>query len=138
MSKLSTHSPAPLTLEATDSATTLASLKSTVKEFVAEREWQQFHSPKNIAMALAVEAAELMEIFQWVETSVSRDVDTMQKRNEVEEELCDVMCYCVAMANELEIDIASAFAAKMEKNRTKYPAEQFKGRFGKDDPNLQG
>ncbi len=133
MSSTPTHSPCPLSNEATDDSTTLACLKTTVQQFVAERDWQQFHSPKNISMALSVEAAELMEIFQWVEPSVSRDIDTMGKRQEVEEELCDVMCYCVAMANELDIDIASSFAAKMQKNRTKYPAEEYRGRFGKDD-----
>ena len=127
-------SPALLAGDATDAATTLETLKSTVKQFVAERDWQQFHSPKNISMALAVEAAELMEIFQWVEPAVSRDVDALDKRTPVEEELCDVICYCIAMANELNIDIASVFAAKMQKNRDKYPAEEYKGRYGKDDP----
>ncbi len=88
-------------------------------------------------MALSVEAAELMEIFQWVEPSVSRDVDAMEKRTEVEEELADIFCYTLAIANELNIDLAAAFESKMKKNREKYPAEKFRGFYGKDDPNLE-
>lgn len=121
---------------ATDAKTTIEDLKTTVAQFVAEREWNQFHAPKNISMALAVEAAELMEIFQWVDVEVSRDVDAMNKRREVEEEMCDILCYTLAMANELNVDLSKAFAAKMQKNREKYPAETYRGAFGDDDPNL--
>jgi NTP pyrophosphatase (non-canonical NTP hydrolase) len=117
-----------------DQTTTLEQLRQVVRQFVDERDWRQFHSPKNLSMALSVEASELMEIFQWVEPIVSRDVDAMNKRREVEEELSDVLCYALAIANELDIDLASAFQAKMQKNRTKYPAAEFRGRYGKDDP----
>ena len=118
-----------------DATTTLDQLKSTVQQFVTERDWKQFHSPKNLSMALAIEAAELMEIFQWLEPSLTRDIDQLGKRTEVEEELADVICYVIAIANELQIDITSAFASKMNKNRSKYPADSFKGFYGTDDPN---
>lgn len=118
-----------------DPATPIAELKAIVRDFVDQREWQQFHSPKNLSMALAVEAAELMEIFQWLEPEVSREVDRLEKRKAVEEELADIFCYTLAIANELDIDLASAFHAKMEKNRAKYPPESFKGFYGADDPN---
>ena len=131
MASFSSDSPA-LTRQSNDETTTVGCLKETVLQFVTERDWQQFHSPKNISMALSVEASELMEHFQWVETAESRDVDALGKREAVQEELCDVICYCIAMANELGIDIASAFAAKMEKNRSKYPAEEFQGRYSKE------
>ena len=120
-----------------DRATPLQEIKDVVRQFVTERDWSQFHSPKNLSMALSVEASELMEIFQWVETDISRDVDAMGQRKQVEEELADIFCYTLAIANELDIDLASAFQQKMIKNRQKYPAETFKGVYGKDDPKLK-
>ena len=83
-----------------DSKTTLAEIKSLVGEFVDQRDWQQFHSPKNISMALAVEAAELMEHFQWISMEDSRQVDS-QQLEAIGEEIADVFCYTIAMANSL-------------------------------------
>ena len=118
-----------------DQSTTLSELRKLVAEFVAQRDWNQFHSPKNLSMSLAIEAAELMEHFQWLTIDQSRAVakDTA-KLGEVADELADVLCYALALANELQIDVADAVRGKMIKNARKYPAEEYRGRFGKDDP----
>ena len=113
-----------------DSNTTVAELRKLVADFVAERDWSQFHSPKNVSMALAIEAAELMEHFQWLTTDASRELASEpEKLAEVGEELADVIGYSFALANELGLDISSAVRAKMVKNAQKYPAEKYRGRY---------
>jgi dCTP diphosphatase len=113
-----------------DSNTTVAELRKLVADFVAERDWSQFHSPKNVSMALAIEAAELMEHFQWLTTDASRELAAdPAKLGEVAEELADVIGYSFALANELGLDISSAVRAKMVKNAEKYPAEKYRGRY---------
>src|SRR5687768_1308766 len=113
-----------------DSATTLADLREIVRRFVEERDWRQFHSPKNLSMSLAIEAAELMEHFQWIDVAESRRVaDDPAKVAEVGEEIADVLCYLLALANELDIDLSTALRDKMVKNAQKYPAELSRGRF---------
>ncbi len=117
-----------------DATTTVAELRKLVADFVAERDWSQFHSPKNVSMALAIEAAELMEHFQWLTTDASRRlVDDPAKLAAIGEEIADVIGYLFALANELGIDLSSAIRAKMVKNAVKYPAEQFRGRYGPED-----
>jgi len=115
-----------------DDATTVGDLRETVRQFVEERDWKQFHSPKNLSMALSIEAAELMEHFQWISPEDSRELDDAAK-HDAAEELADVLCYALAMANEMDIDLASTLQAKMIKNRAKYPAEEFRGRYGVAD-----
>jgi dCTP diphosphatase len=118
-----------------DSETTVAQLRQLVEQFVRERDWHQFHTPKNLAMSLAIEAAELMEHFQWLTPDQSRAVAGQpEKLGEAADELADVFCYGLALANELGIDLAAAIEAKMQKNVRKYPAEEFRGRFGPEDP----
>jgi NTP pyrophosphatase (non-canonical NTP hydrolase) len=113
-----------------DSQTTIAELQELVRQFVAERDWQQFHAPKNLSMALAVEVAELMEHFQWRDVEQSRrpalEPVTLQA---ITDEMADVLCYVLAMANELEIDVGVALREKMKKNERKYPAGEFRGRY---------
>ena len=117
-----------------DAATTVEELRQLVRTFVEERDWRQFHAPKNIAMALAVEAAELMEHFQWIEAEASRDLsDNPEKLAAIGEELADVIGYGLALANELEIDVADAIRDKMIKNAQKYPADKYRGRYSVDD-----
>jgi NTP pyrophosphatase (non-canonical NTP hydrolase) len=126
--------PADLAPSSTDATTTVADLRKIMADFVAERDWSQFHSPKNVSMALAIEAAELMEHFQWLTTEASRQlVDQPDKLAAVGEELADVVGYAAALANELGIDLSSAIRAKMVKNRLKYPADQYRGRYGRED-----
>lgn len=117
-----------------DDQTTVADLRKLVADFVTARDWQQFHTPKNLAMALAIEAAELMEHFQWLDQSESKAVALdATKRDAAGEELADVICYALAMANELGLDVADAMRDKMRKNALKYPADEFRGRWGAGD-----
>lgn len=117
----------------TDEQTTVSELRQLMAQFVAERDWGQFHSPKNLAMSMAIEASELMEHFQWLTNEQSEEIDAAV-RHEVGEELADVVCYAMSLANSLDIDIASAVFQKMEKNRLKYPVDKFHGRYGDSDP----
>jgi dCTP diphosphatase len=117
-----------------DTTTTVAELRQIIADFVAERDWSQFHSPKNVSMALAIEAAELMEHFQWLTTEDSRSLAADPKKlADVGEELADVIGYSFALANELGIDVSSAIRAKMVKNAQKYPADKFRGRYERED-----
>jgi NTP pyrophosphatase (non-canonical NTP hydrolase) len=117
-----------------DDQETIGQLRRVVDEFVSQREWHQFHTPKNLSMALAIEAAELMEHFQWLESAESRAVaNDAAEREAVGEELADVMCYALALANELGIDVADALRKKMVKNAQKYPVGEFRGRWGAGD-----
>lgn len=95
-------------------------------QFARDRDWEQFHAPKNLAMALAVEAGELMELFQWLTEAQSRnlDADTEQR---AAEELADVYLYCLLMASRLNIDLQQAAQAKMSKNAARYPADKVRG-----------
>lgn len=115
-----------------DSNTPVQNLRDLMQQFVDERDWQQFHSPKNLAMSLSIEAAELMEHFQWLTNDQSQTIDA-EAKHAVGEELADVLCYAFSIANSLDIDIASAVHAKMAKNRLKYPVDQFHGRYGLGD-----
>jgi dCTP diphosphatase len=113
-----------------DATTTLAALKEAVRQFAAEREWEPFHSPKNLAMGLAVEAAELMEHFLWVDCGASREVVREHARlGEVADELADVACHLLNMSNALGIDLSEAIRAKIAKNALKYQVEKCRGRF---------
>src|SRR3990172_5234160 len=121
-------------MSGSDASTTVAELRMLIADFVAERDWSQFHSPKNVSMALAIEAAELMEHFQWLTTEASRRLaDDPKKLAEVGEELADVIGYSLALANELGLDVSGAIRAKMVKNAQKYPADEYRGRFGPED-----
>ena len=112
-----------------DHETTVGQLRDVVRDFVNERDWRQFHSPKNLSMSLAIEAAELMEHFQWLTIEQSRDVsDDEQAKAAAGEEVADVLCYTLALANELGLDLSQTLRAKMRKNRVKYPADEFRGR----------
>ncbi len=115
-----------------DNTTTLQDLKDRVGDFARERDWLQFHSPKNLSMALAAEAAELMEHFLWVEPGKSLERATDEaRRAKIEEELADVVIYAIEFANVTGIDLAEAVAKKMVQNARKYPVEKARGRAEK-------
>ncbi len=121
--------PEGTTLFSNDETTTVATLRKLMQTFVDERDWQQFHSPKNLSMSLAIEAAELMEHFQWLAPDESRQAKKDDGRlHAIGEELADVLCYALSLANSLDIDIATAVQKKMIKNSFKYPPEKFKGK----------
>ena len=110
--------------------TTVDNLKVFVKDFVDERDWSQFHNPKNISMALAIEASELMDIFKWDSNDESEKKMSVDiSRQDAIDELADVIIYSIAFANKNGIDISDAILQKMKKNEEKYPSEKFKGHF---------
>lgn len=113
-----------------DDTTTVAELKKLMADFVEERKWEPFHDPKNLSASIAIEAAELMEHFQWLRTdqleNVKVDREAMQ---DIQEELADVTAYVLSFAETMGIDLSSALEAKMKKNAVKYPAKKFEGRF---------
>jgi len=117
-----------------DSTTTLADLRELVRQFVAERDWEQFHAPKNLSMSLAIEAAELMEHFQWIDMAEScRAGDDPTKLAAIREEIADVLCYALALANSLQLDLSDAVRDKMVKNAAKYPADRSRGKYDAPD-----
>ena len=104
--------------------------KDLVRRFAAEREWQPFHSPKNLCMGLAVETAELMEHFLWIDNDASRDImrDSAQLE-QVADELADVAGVVFALCNALDLDLSEIVRRKMAKNVLKYPVEKVRGRY---------
>jgi NTP pyrophosphatase (non-canonical NTP hydrolase) len=108
----------------------IPALQATLREFARERDWEQFHSPKNLAAALSVEAAELLEIFQWLTESQSRTLPA-EARDHAAEELADVLLYALQLADKLGIDPLDAAWKKLEANGKKYPAERARGRSAK-------
>ena len=110
--------------------TDLSALRDLIRQFVDERDWAQFHTPKNLAMAMSIEAAEVMEHFQWLPTGRELADD---KRTAVGHELADVLVYLVRLADVLDIDLPAAVADKMTLNRRKYPADRVRGDARKYD-----
>jgi|GEM_PF-284044 len=112
-----------------DRDTTVESLKDLVRGFISEREWTSYHTPKNVAASVAIEAAELLEHFQWEHPTPAELSKT--KRGEIADEMADVLAYLLSLANVLKIDLAAALQKKMCKNRKKYPADRFRGKWEK-------
>lgn len=113
-----------------DHTTTVMELKTLMNDFVAQRKWEPFHDPKNLSASIAIEAAELMEHFQWLRTdelaAVRDDKAVMQQ---LKEEIADILAYTLSFASTMDIDLSSALAEKMKKNAVKYPADKYRGRF---------
>jgi NTP pyrophosphatase (non-canonical NTP hydrolase) len=101
-------------------------LRDSLRAFAKERNWEQFHSPKNLATALSVEASELLEHFQWLTDEQSRDLPK-DKRTEVAEEMADVLLYLLQLTDKLQIDIMDAARKKLHANAKKYPVERSRG-----------
>jgi dCTP diphosphatase len=110
----------------------VAELQAAIDAFVAERDWAQFHTPKNLAMGVAIEAAELMEHFLWA-TGAQSYALAPDKRNEVANEIGDVLIYLLGLSRMLDIDIVAAARDKLAINREKYPVEKARGRAVKYD-----
>ena len=94
-----------------------------IKEFRDERDWKQFHNPKDLAISISLEASELLEIFQWS----GSDLECLEKLDEVKEELADVLCYSILLADRYGLDLDEIIQAKMQKNAEKYPVEKAAG-----------
>ena len=105
-------------------------LKDLVAEFIKERDWNKFHNPKNISMSIAIEAGELMEIFQWY-TNEECNSDFIEKnRKEIEDEVADVLIYTLSLANVCNLDLKRIITSKMERNYLRFPVERVKGKLG--------
>jgi NTP pyrophosphatase (non-canonical NTP hydrolase) len=102
---------------------TLNDLRERLRRFAAERDWEQFHTPKNLALSVAIEAAEIMEHFQWLTAAQSANLDKAA-RHDVALEIADVLLYLVRLADVLDIDVAAAAREKIELNAHKYPARR--------------
>jgi NTP pyrophosphatase (non-canonical NTP hydrolase) len=113
-------------------STDLQDIRDLVRVFVDERDWDQFHTPKNLASALCVEAAELLEHFQWLHKGDRAEL-AEGKLDAVRHEMADVLVYLVRLADKLDVDLAEAVAEKMVLNRAKYPAELVRGDARKYD-----
>jgi NTP pyrophosphatase (non-canonical NTP hydrolase) len=117
-----------------DATTTVEVLKDLVRRFGEERHWQPFHTPKNLVMGLAIETAELMEHFLWVEGAASLAVaDEPAAREAIADEVADVFAYVLNLANVLAIDLSAALEGKVVKNAIKYPVERYRGRYRAED-----
>jgi NTP pyrophosphatase (non-canonical NTP hydrolase) len=113
----------------TDETTTLADLRRRVAAFVAARAWEPFHTPKNLSTAIAVEAAELMEHFQWLDGGQAvKAVQDGQKRAAVADELADVLIYTLILADALDVDVSETVLSKLERNEERFPADEWRGR----------
>ena len=113
-----------------DDDTTLAELKALVKEFRDQRDWEQFHTPKNLSMSIAIEAAELMEELQWLTSEESRRLrEDEEKLVRLGEEMADIVIYALSFANSLDLDVSTAVRDKLAKNARKYPEDEYRGRF---------
>ncbi len=100
-------------------------VKERVRKFVFERGWEQDHNPKNLAMSISIEAAELMEIFQWVSIEEGWNINnSSEKFTHLKEELADVLIYCLSLSNQLGIDVAEAIEDKMKKNEKRFPVKK--------------
>ncbi len=114
-----------------DNRTTVGELRGAVAAFVDARDWQRYHTPKNLAMSVAIEAAEILEHFQWytVEESAQR-VQEPEIHAEVGDEMADVLIYLLSLANSMELDLSQAVYAKLARNEVRFPVEKVRGRLG--------
>jgi dCTP diphosphatase len=115
-----------------DPQTTVSQLKNKLSKFVKDRDWEQYHSPKSLSISIAIEAAELMEHFQWLDNRESIDIlkDT-EKLSEIKRELADISIYILDFCNVTNVDLSTIIVNKLEENAKKYPAEKVKGKAHK-------
>ena len=104
----------------------IASVQAYLRDFANQRDWQQYHNPKNLAMALSVEASELLEIFQWLSAGQAKDLNP-QQREAASHEMADVFLYLLRLADQLDIDLWAAVALKTKLNEERYPADKVRG-----------
>ena len=109
----------------------LEKISERLKKFSKDRNWEQYHSPKNLAMALSVEVAELVEIFQWSNDGGTKEIKDPETRKQIEEEIADIFNYLVKFVDLMEIDLEKISLEKIQKNDEKYPVEKSKGKSEK-------
>ena len=112
-----------------DADTTVEQLREEVRRFIAERAWERYHTPRNLAVSLVIEAAELLEHFQWrTEQEVEQYLEDPEHRDAVAEEVADVLAYLLSLADRLGLELSEELVRKLRKNALKYPADQWRGR----------
>ena len=112
-----------------DDHITLADLRRRVAEFIAARDWEQFHTPKNLSASIAIEAAELLEHFQWLtDEQAAAAMQDEEKLAAVADEMADVVIYALSLANALDVDVSEAVLDKLERNERRFPADEWRGR----------
>ena len=112
-----------------DGNTVVEELIGNVRDFLREREWEKYHNPKDLAESICIEAAELLQVFQWVRSEESDQFkNDPSKVHQIREELADVVIYCLSMANTLNLDLTKAVLDKIEQNKKKYPINRYKGK----------
>ena len=123
--------------ELVDADTTIQEVKDRVRSFVHERDWEKYHKPKDLAISICLEAAELLELFQWKSEDEIRELleNSERFRKRIEEELADVLIYAFSFSNVLNIEVANIINTKIKINERKYPVERYYGRFIKDQDN---
>ena len=118
--------------ELSDTTATIALLKKRIQKFIEDREWGKYHNSKDLAISIAVEASELLELFQWVrEKDIEALLKDAGKFTMLEDELADIIILCLTLANVTGIDVSRAVMKKIEKNEAKYPVELVKGKYEK-------
>ncbi len=123
----------------TDARTTVGELRQAVAAFVNARDWQPFHTAKNLSMSIAIEAAELMEHFQWLTPDEAlAAVGKPAGRAAVADELADIVIYCLSLSNALDLDVSAAVLGKLRTNEDRYPAGEFRGRFRRPERDKDG
>jgi NTP pyrophosphatase (non-canonical NTP hydrolase) len=122
-----------------DGSTTVGALREAVAAFVNAREWRPFHSPKHLSMSIAIEAAELMEHFQWLTAEQAQaSAEQPAEQAAIAEELADIIIYCLSLSNALDLDLSSAVLGKLQTNEHRYPADEFRGRFRRPERDKAG
>jgi dCTP diphosphatase len=106
----------------------VAQLQAQLRAFTRERDWEQFHTPKNLAMALAGEVGELLEIFQWLTPAEADSVMSSERADDVRDELADVLIYLARLADVLDVDLAEVARVKLERNRQRFPSDEVRGK----------
>lgn len=114
-----------------DKNTSISILKEKVARFNRERDWKQFHSPKNLAISISVEAAELLELFQWTDKSLIETMNDKELMEKIKEEIADISIYIFDLVNTLNLDISRAILDKLNQNAKKYPVDKCKGKAAK-------
>ena len=120
-----------------DKTTTICELEEIMADFVRQRDWEKYHEPKNLAMSIAIEAGELMELFQWSDHGKSHSfLSNARNKTMVAHEMADVLAYLLSLANVTGIDLASSFREKMALNKRKYPVETTKGHYKRPEKSM--
>ena len=109
----------------------LKTIQEKLRKFSQDRDWDQFHSPKNLAMAMSVEVAELLEIFQWSNDGGMEKIEDKETRKQIEEEIADIFNYLVKFVDLMDLDLEELSLEKIKKNDMKYPVDKFKGKSDK-------